>query len=90
MPSQKLFSALRPQFGLKIKASPPLDPQLFHLCSSRISILITKGEGTGKICFPYEPLVYRPLGPFKYILLLQEPRISYATLRTSLYSGFLY
>ena len=65
MPSQKLFSAFRPQFGLKIRGSPPLDPPLFHPCSSRISILITKGEGTGKICFPYRAFGISTAGSFQ-------------------------
>ena len=45
---KKVFRPFGPQFGLKIRGNLPIDVAL----EQRRILLITKGEGTGKICFP--------------------------------------
>ena len=57
---------------------------------SGTTIIITKGQGqgTGKICFPYNVALY--WGSFSYILLLLGYWKSFVIPRTSLYRGLFY
>ena len=56
---------------------------------SGTTIIITKGQGqgTGKICLPYNVALY--WGSFSYILLLLGYSKSFVIPRTSLYRGLL-